>query len=176
MFFQPEATPSGFRYDLTGLSYYEIHNDASITCIDSQIGAIQRRNENSCYGAYLRAKAGESYILVTVLKTYSKSVIYIVEDLEAFADAFGIRRESEHAHDIDLKLCDRSSDDKRYVYVDVTMKCGCKIGKENARAIHSALREKFGCEVVLNSFPSISKNSCTLKAYRNSVKIDKERE
>ena len=171
MFFEPDATPKGFRYDLRGLSYYEVHNDMVITCIDSKIGSIERKEENSCYGAYQRASAGETRILVSTLDMYSNSVRYIVEDLDAFADAFGIRRESDHVHDIEWRLSKTISDDRRYVYIDVTMRCGCKMGKENARVMHDVLRETLGCDVVLGSFPSDARSCCTLKAYRNSVKL-----
>ena len=171
MFREPEATPKGFRYDLRGLSYFEVHNDMMITLVDSKIGSIERKEEDSCYGAYQRSNAGESRILVSTLDRYNNSVIYLVEDLDAFADSFGIRRESDHVHDIKWRLSKTSSDDKRYVYIDVTMMCGCKMGKENARVMRDVLRETLGCDVVLGSFPSDARSSCTLKAIRNTVKL-----
>ena len=58
-----------------------------------------------------------------------------------------------------------------YVYIDVTMRCCRKMVKENARVMHDVLRETLGCDVVLGSFPSDARSCCTLKAYRNSVKL-----
>lgn len=89
MFREPEATPKGFRYDLRGLSYFEVHNDMIITLVDSKIGSIERKEEDSCYGAYQRATAAESRILVSTLDMNYNSTI--VNGCQLMIESYRIR-------------------------------------------------------------------------------------
>ena len=61
------------------------------------------------------------------------SDLFEIDDLNAFADAFGVERPDPHVHDLAWTLSPMDDGTSRYANVNVVFRCGCTLSKQNIK-------------------------------------------
>ena len=107
-----------------------------------QVSCNKTSMEEACAGA----KEGRS-VLYAVWPGRYRSDLFIVDDIEALSDAYGIQRENQHKHVIDYTLSDLDDGISAYAIVDIIFKCGCKLELNNIKGIARDLKDQFGLEM-----------------------------
>ncbi|MQM28970.1 hypothetical protein [Glycomyces albidus] len=114
------ASGKDFPYRMQTLCYIEVHKD----------GRVTHGRDN---GTYERARSGESTLYAVWPGNY-RSDLFIIDDLDEYAGAFGIIHDQErtgladHVHDV--KWQRSSIEDKpraQYTWIEVELLCGCTV-------------------------------------------------
>jgi hypothetical protein len=131
-----------FPYSSKLVCYIELSGDGKISQIDTSYESVA--------DAYERAASDKSTIYAVWPGRWS-SDLFIVDDLDAFADAFGIPRPDSHKHDIFWKLSSIDDGISRYARVDIIFSCGCEINDNNIIKIARDLREQMGWDMAMST-------------------------
>lgn len=149
-----EPAPKYFQYDLDGICYFEVYPNGEVVEVLGDITSVGDNKLSSVYGSYQRAKNNESTLYLATVSPYGDAKVYRVDDLEAFADSYGILRAFEHKHDIHAAFSEKDTGSGRYAEIDIEFRCGCVLGSHNKRIMAKHLKEKYGWEIVLKSINS----------------------
>ena len=103
-------------------------------------------NKSEMEEACALAKEGRTALYAVWPGRY-RSDLFIVDDIEALSDAYGIRRENQHKHDIEYSLSDLDDGISAYASVDIAFNCGCKLDLNNIKGIARDLKDQFGLEM-----------------------------
>ena len=76
-----------------------------------------------------------------------KSDLFVVDDIDALSDAFGIERDTQHQHIVNYSLSDYDDGKSPYASVNISFDCGCKLTLNNIKAIASDLKKQFGWQM-----------------------------
>lgn len=115
------AVEKDFPYTTRTTCYVEVHEDGTVTHGDD-------------HAAYERAVAGRSRLFAVWPGEWS-SHLFVIDDLDEYAKAHGIKRDEErtglkgHVHDVRWEPNPYAKDSPRspYISVSVTLECGCEI-------------------------------------------------
>ena len=118
-----KANPFPYRGSL--VCYLSLDAAGSLT----QVG----HDFSSAAEAYRRAAAGEIRLYAVWPGEYS-SDLFEIDDLNAFADAFGVERPDPHVHDLAWTLSLMDDGTSRYANVNVVFRCGCTLSKQNIKS------------------------------------------
>lgn len=101
------------------------------------------------------------------------SDLFLIDDLNAFADAFGIPRPDSHVHEVEWALSPFDDGRSSYAYVDIVLKCGCTLGSANIKKFALDMRQQKGWEVATSTGVSSTTSSTgteyTLRVRRKSL-------
>lgn len=124
--------------------------DAKTTCIISVDGKGNVKqvshNRAEATAAYKSALAGDCKLYAVWPGQY-RSDLFVVDDLNAFADAFGIQRPDDHVHAVEWELDPFDDGVSRSAWVSVRLCCGCSIEKMGIRKFANDMYEQRGWDV-----------------------------
>ena len=137
-----KANPFPYRGSL--VCYLSLEAAGSLT----QVG----HDFSSAAEAYRRAAAGEIRLYAVWPGEYS-SDLFEIDDLNAFADAFGVERPDPHVHDLAWTLSPMDDGTSRYANVNVVFRCGCTLSKQNIKKFANDMRRQMGWNVATSTVP-----------------------
>lgn len=127
-----------FPYDSKLVCYILVESDGTISQVQHNLGEL-----SAAYKAVLGGQAS----LYAVWPGQWRSDLFIIDDLNAFADAVGIPREDSHVHDIEWKLSSVDDGDSRYAWVDCKLRCNCSIWKMGIKKFANDMRTQKGWDI-----------------------------
>lgn len=113
-----------FPYASKQVCYIEVDKLCNVSQVDHNNSAMQ--------AAYNNAANGKSELFAVWPGNY-QSDLFIIDDLNALADAFGISRPDSHVHQLDWVLSNIDNGKSSYAYVDIIFHCGCKLNINNIK-------------------------------------------
>jgi len=149
-----------FPYQSNTICYFEVSGHGEV----SQIG----RDFNSIAAAYRNAASQRTRIFAVWPGEWS-SDLFIIDDLNAFADAFGVPRPDDHRHSITWKLNPMDNGKSSYAYVDICFECGCELGRNNIKKFACDMEEQKGWDVATSTGISGHSGSYTIRVKRSSL-------
>ena len=129
-----------FPYNSKRVCYMELSSDGKLTQLDSSGYKL----------AYENTVATKSN-LYAVCPGDWRSDLFVIDDLNSFADAFGIPRPDDHTHHITWKLSSIDDGKSSYATVDIVFNCDCKLSMNNLKKIANDLREQKGWEMATST-------------------------
>lgn len=127
------AKESDFPYALKTVCYIEV--------LDGNIE--QRKGKQELEEAIYRVKNQKSTLYGVWPGTY-QSDLFLIDDVNLLADAYGIRREDDHIHDVKWKYFFLDDGKSRYATIDMKFRCGCKMDANNRLKIIQDLYDQKG--------------------------------
>ena len=109
-------------------------------------------------------------ILYAVWPGNYRSDLFIIDDLNAFADAVGIPRKDEHKHEIEWKISDFDDGVSRYASVECKFKCGCSFQKIGIKKFANDMKEQKGWIVATSTWWGSHGDIFTVPVTRASLK------
>lgn len=153
-----------FPYAAKTICYFEVSTNGTVQQVSS--------SKNSITEACFRVKA-ECTTLYAVWPGKYKSDLFIVDDIDALSDAFGIEREKQHQHIVNCSLSDFDDGKSPYASVDISFDCGCKITPNNIKGIADDLKKQFGWQMTtttgFGSHVSDGKTVYSVRILRSSL-------
>lgn len=155
-----------FPYESKQVCYIEVSKDGSVTqihCTKEEIRASYQRIVN------------DAATLYAVWPGQYRSDLFIVDDLNVLADAYGIERENSHLHNIEYKISEFDDGKSLYAYVDIVFKCGCKLDFNNIKALANDLNKQYGWIMATSSgfgcsyCPQTNKTVYSIRVRRSSM-------
>ncbi len=136
-----KETPN-FPYTLSNICYIEISKDGDISQIP--------HSKDEIFSAYTKAKSGAVNIYAVWPGQY-RSDLFIVDDLDLFAGAYGITTSNTHLHDVEYKISEFDDGKSQYANVDMEFKCGCALDFNNIKSIANDLKQQYGLEMATST-------------------------
>ena len=150
-----------FPYDLKTTCYILVKNNGDV----SQVA----HNNSELKAAYDLVINGEAVLYAVWPGTY-RSDLFIIDDINSFADAVGIYRKDSHIHDVEWKISDLDDGVSRYAWVDCKFKCGCSFRKIGIRKFANDMREQKGWVVATSTGYGCHGDEFTISVSRASLK------
>ena len=133
---------SCFPYAAKTTCYIEVSADGSV----GQVSCTK----NDMTEAVARAKAGQSKLYAVWPGNY-RSDLFIIDDLDMLADAYGIDHGNKHQHIVDYRMSDHDDGISRYASVNLVFDCGCEIDFNNIKAVANDLKAQFGWDMAAST-------------------------
>jgi hypothetical protein len=150
-----------FPYGWKAVCYMEIDLNGNVEQVECNKIDIEK--------AYNKAKKGETKLYAVWPGDYA-SDLFIMDDLDKLADAYGIDRGDSHIHDIKWKISSHDDKKSRYAYVDIEFKCGCEFDYGMIKKLALDLRKQLGWEIATSTGLSGCAGKYTIKVLRSSIK------
>lgn len=131
-----------FPYRSKQICYFQVDKNGEVSQLQPNISEMET--------AYQSASLGNTTIYAVQPGDY-KSDLFIIDDINILADAFGVDRPDSHIHDI--TWCISSCDDGKSRYADIQFKfnCGCKLNENNIRKFANDMRKQMGWNVAVTT-------------------------
>ena len=152
---------ANFPYSSKLVCYIEVNSSGVVKQIQC--------SESEMEQAYNRVKQGETQMYAVWPGEY-RSDLFIIDDLDKLADAYGIDRADSHIHDIKWKFSSHDDKKSRYAYVDIEFKCGCEFHYGMIKKLALDLKKQLGWEITTSTGLSGYAGKYTIKALRSSIK------
>lgn len=127
-----------FPYAAKTICYFEVSANGNV----QQVSCSKESIAEACF----RVKA-ECTTLYAVWPGKYKSDLFVVDDIDALSDAFGIERDKQHKHIVNYSLSDYDDGKSPYASVNISFDCGCKLTLNNIKVIASDLKKQFGWQM-----------------------------
>lgn len=127
-----------FPYDSKTTCYILVRNNGEVDHITHSLSNLKN--------AYDNVLKGEAKLYAVWPGNY-RSDLFIIDDLNAFADAVGIPRKSDHIHKIKWKLSEHDDGKSVSALVEITFECDCSLSKMGIKKFANDMREQRGWEV-----------------------------
>ena len=150
-----------FPYDSKQVCYILVTNSGAV----SQV----QHNQSELSVAFKAISEGQA-ALYAVWPGQWISDLFIIDDLNAFADAVGIPREDTHVHDIEWKLSDIDDGVSRYAWVDCKFKCNCSLWKMGIKKFANDMRKQKGWDIATSKGYGSHGDEYSIPVRRNSLK------
>lgn len=124
-----------FPYNLKTTCYILVYKNADVVHI--------QHNKTELTRAYEEAISGRA-TLYAVWPGNWRSDLFIIDDLNAFADAVGVPRKEVHKHTIEWEISDVDDGVSRYAWVDCRIKCGCSLSEIGIKKFANDMKEQNG--------------------------------
>ncbi len=154
------AKESPFPYTSPLVCYMALDQNGVLIQVDRGFSAVSE--------AYRRAMAREIRLYAVWPGNY-RSDLFEIDDLNAFADAFGVMRPDGHIHDLDWKLSSIDDGKSRYTDVDIVFKCGCTLSFQNIKKIANDMQQQKGWHVATSKGISGNGFRYTISVERRSL-------
>ena len=143
-----------FPYSSTLVCYFSVN----------MFGTVRQINHDftSVAAAYKEAVNGTNKIYAVWPGNY-RSDLFEIDDLNLFADAFGVPRPDTHKHIVNWKKSSIDDGKSRYAFVDIIFECGCKLYSDNIKIIAADLEEEKGWEVATSKGYGVRSNDKTME-------------
>lgn len=155
-----KAVGKDFPYRLSTMCYIEVHGDGSVT---------HGRDAET----YRRARAGESRLYAVWPGEWS-SHLFVIDDLDEYAKAFGIVHDEErtgladHHHGVRWEVASwEDKPDGTYISIEVWLDCGCEVRDLNVFA--KQMREQRGWDIATTRGWGSGGGSYSMRARRGSL-------
>lgn len=127
--------------------------DSKLVCyvLVSKSGTVSQvqHSRSELTAAYMAVSEGKA-VLYAVWPGQWRSDLFVIDDLNAFADAVGIPREDAHVHDVEWKLSDDDDGVSRYAWIDCKLKCNCSIWKMGIKKFANDMYQQKGWDVAVS--------------------------
>jgi len=160
MSFPRSAKDSPFPYASPRVCYLALDQEGTLSQVDTHFAAV-------C-DAYRRAAEGEIRLYAVWPGQY-RSDLFEIDDLNAFADAFGVMRPDGHIHDLEWKLSRIDDGKSRYAYVDIVFRCGCTLSFQNIKKFANDMRAQKGWDIATSKGISGDGLRYTISVLRSSL-------
>jgi len=146
--------------------------DAKTTCYilipkNGEVSHIQH-NLTDLKAAYDAVNSGTASLYAVWPGRYS-SDLFIIDDLNTFADAVGIPRPADHVHIVEWKLNQFDDGVSRYARVDCKFKCNCSFEKIGLKKFANDMREQKGWTVATSTGCGWHGEEFTVSVSRSSL-------
>lgn len=131
----------GFPYEAKTTCYVQVDNYGKVTQV--------HHNNTELTAAYKKARDGECTLYAVWPGRYS-SDLFIIDDLNTFADAFGIFRGDDHVHDIEWKVSEIDDGRSHCAWVNVRFRCNCALDKLGIRKFANDMRAQKGWDIAVS--------------------------
>lgn len=150
-----------FPYDSKKTCYILVDNNGNISQVTHNKAELK-----SAYDSVLGNKA----VLYAVWPGQYSSNLFIIDDMNAFADAVGIYRADSHTHELEWKISDYDDGVSRYARVNCKFKCGCSFEKVGIKKFANDMREQKGWVVATSTGYGYHGDEFTVPVSRASLK------
>lgn len=150
-----------FPYDLKTTCYILVYKNAEVVHI--------QHTKTELAKAYEEANSGKA-VLYAVWPGNWRSDLFVIDDLNVFADAVGIPRKDEHRHIIEWKISERDDGVSRYASVDCKFKCGCSFLKMGIKKFANDMKEQKGWVVATSTWYGSHGDEFTVPVTRASLR------
>ena len=150
-----------FPYDSKTTCYILIGKNGEVNQVSHTIKELQE--------AYNAVK-NDSATLYAVWPGQWRSDLFIIDDINLFADAHGIQREDSHIHDIEWKISDYDDGVSRYAHVECKFNCNCSFMKMGIKKFANDMRKQKGWVVATSKGWGCHGNIFTIEVSRPSLK------
>ncbi|MDR3217238.1 MAG: hypothetical protein LBT55_07550 [Clostridiaceae bacterium] len=150
-----------FPYGARTLCYIEIGMDGKVEQVGSDFASV-----SAAYNNVINKQSR----LYAVWPGQYRSDLFLIDNLNAFADSFGVPRPDEHVHDILWKLNAYDDGKSAYATVDIELKCGCVLKWEYIKKFANDMKAQLGWEVATSTGISGNGQSYTLRVKRSTLK------
>lgn len=154
------AKESPFPYTSSLVCYMALDQNGVLIQVDRGFSDVSE--------AYRRAMAREIR-LYAVWPGNCRSDLFEIDDLSAFADAFGVMRPDGHIHDLDWKLSSIDDGKSCYADVDIVFKCGCTLSSQNIKKFANDMQRQKGWYVATSKGISSNGLRYTISVKRKSL-------
>ena len=150
-----------FPYDAKTVCYILVTPDGNVQQVHHTADELKKAHDD--------AKTGDA-ALYAVWPGKWRSDLFVIDDLDAFADAVGIDRQDQHVHDIEWEISSRDDGTARYASVECRLKCGCSIWKMGIKKFSNDMRRQLGWDVATSRGCSGSGDVFSVSVRRSSIK------
>ena len=149
--------------------------DKKTTCyiLVTSNGEVKQAYTKSELSAAYTAAKNKSALLYAVWPGKYRSDLFLIDDLDSFADAIGIPREDTHTHKIEWKLSDSDDGTSRYALVDCKFNCNCSFTKMGIKKFAIDAKKQKGWVVSTSTYWGINGDNFTIPVTRASLKKSK---
>ena len=156
---------AGFPYYEKNICYIELFTNGEI----HQVGC----NKNEIEVACRNAREDRSKIYAVWPGNY-RSDLFVIDDINALSDAYGLSREKDHIHQIEYRISEYDDGQSRYASVDLEFMCDCKLNYNNIKSIAADFKKQFGWDMATSTGFGCSthngKATYTVRIRRSSIK------
>ena len=124
-----------FPYDSKTTCYILVDGAGTVTQVSHTLRDLQE-----AYNAVLNNSAK----LYAVWPGQWRSDLFVIDDLDSFADAVGIPRKDSHVHDVEWHISEFDDGLSRYAHVECKLNCGCSIWKMGIKKFANDMSEQKG--------------------------------
>lgn len=139
----------GLNYTHSSLAYFEIR-DNEFWPVASRIREAGSSAENALKSAALRARNGESRLMVASGDEYGNITFFQIDDVDALLTAYGLSDKQNHRHQLYWEYSTVDNGIDLYADVELTFLCGCHLNAGNVRTREKELREQYGLQLRLS--------------------------
>ena len=150
-----------FPYNSNLICYILVDKNGGVSQIQHNMKEL-----SDAYYSVLKEKA----VLYAVWPGKWRSDLFVIDDLDAFADAVGIPRKDSHIHDVEWKLSDVDDGVSRYAWVDCKLKCGCSLWKMGIKKFANDMREQKGWDIATSKGYGSHGDEYSIPVRRSSLK------
>ena len=129
---------SCFPYTSKRVCFIEVSADGTV----QQVSCSKLAIEEACS----RVRENNSSLYAVWPGNY-RSDLFVIDDIDALSDAYGIEREKQHRHIVEYALSSFDDGRSTYASVELTFKCGCEMDLNNIKAIAGDLKKQFGWDM-----------------------------
>lgn len=150
-----------FPYSSQTVCYIKIDQHGDVTQVDHSFASV-----SEAYADAVKKRVR----LYAVWPGQYRSDLFEIDDLNAFADAFGVPRPDAHVHDIEWKLSSIDDGKSSYAYVTVIFKCGCTLDFAHIKKFANDMRVQKGWDVATSTGISGNGSEYSVKVKRSSLR------
>lgn len=150
-----------FPYTSKKVCYIEVFHDNSVKKVSPSLSEIE-----PAYNNLINDKS----TLYAVWPGNFQSDLFVIDDPNLLADAYGIQYEGAHSHKIKWKLSSIDDGKSSYAYVSITFLCDCELSIRNIKAFAADMKRQYGWEVATTKGVSGHNKNYTISVRRNTLK------
>ncbi len=99
-----------------------------------------------------------------------RSDLFIIDDPNLLADAYGIEYEGAHSHKIKWEISSIDDGESAYAYVDITFLCGCELSFSKIKAFAADMYRQYGWDVATSKGIGGHSGKYTISVRRSTLK------
>ena len=151
-----------FPYSSSLICYFEVRSN----------GEVEQIGKESAREAYVRATDNHSKIFAVWPGNW-RSDLFVIDDLNAFADAFDIPRPDDHIHDITWRYSSCDDGKSLYADIDIVFRCGCSLTVDNIKKFARDMSKQLGWVIAtskgLSCYRSATGTEYSISVRRSSI-------
>ncbi len=153
-----------FPYDVKTTCYILVYPDGAVKHIQYTKTDLAEAYSSVCSG-----KAA----LYAVWPGKWRSDLFVIDDLNAFADAVGLPREDNHVHKLEWEINKFDDGVSRYANVNCKFKCSCSFSKMGIKKLAMDMKNQKGWVVATSTGYGYHGEEFTISVTRASLKNSK---
>ena len=150
-----------FPYTSKTVCYIEVFPDGSVKQVSPSVSEIEP--------AYNNLISNKSTLYAVWPGNY-RSDLFIIDDSNLLADAYGIQYEGAHSYKIKWKFSSIDDGKSTYAYVSITFLCDCELSFNNIKSFASDMKRQYGWDVATSKGISGYNKNYTISVRRTTLK------